>query len=286
MKPAVLLQTDFSNTWSAVATMKGVIKRTDPELEIYDLCHDIKCYDPWEASLSLSAAEPYWPAGTVIVSVVDPGVGTDRRASVALLKDGTYVVTPDNGTLTHLKNGVGIAAVREIDEERNRFRPKEEVSVFHGRDLFGYCAALLASGKITFEEVGRAYPVSEVVECPEFDLQPEIDGDRVSTWIMTGLKHFGGVQFYITNEAWKRLGYAEGDRVRIRIAHEGALLFDRIVPFAKSFGFVPKGEPVLYCGSSLYLSLDCNQGNLMEQYKIGTGRDWKVRLERVPHREF
>lgn len=281
MKPAILLQTDFSNTWSAVATMKGVIKMTDPELEIYDLCHDIKCFDPWEASLSLSAAEPYWPRGTVIVSVVDPGVGTPRRASVARLNDGTYVVTPDNGTLTHLKHSVGIAAVREIDERRNRFRAKEAVSVFHGRDLFGYCAALLASGKICFEEVGREYPVSQVVECPEYGLLPEIRGDRVDTWIMTGLKHFGGIQFYITNEAWKGLGYTEGDNVRIRIVHEGTAVFDRIVPFAASFGFVPKGEPVLYCGSSLYLSLDCNQDSFMGKYGIGTGCDWKVRLAKA-----
>lgn len=120
MKPFLLLQTDFSNTWGAVASMKGVIKLVDPALEIYDLCHDIKAFDPWEASLSLAAAEPYWPAGTVIVSVVDPGVGTARRACAALLRDGTYVVTPDNGTLTHLKHGVGIQTVREISP-KHRF---------------------------------------------------------------------------------------------------------------------------------------------------------------------
>lgn len=281
MKAIILLQTDFSNTWGAVASMKGVIKITDPELEIYDLCHDIKSFDPWEASLSLNTTEPYWPAGTVIVSVVDPGVGTSRRASVALLNDGTYVVTPDNGTLTHLKNGVGIAAIREIDETRNRYHAKEDVSVFHGRDLFGYCAALLASGKISFEEVGKEYPVSEVIECPEYYLKPEINGDQVETWIMTGLKHFGGIQLGITNDAWKHLGYEEGDRVRIRIAHEGTTVFDSIVPFAKSFGFVPKGEPVLYCGSSLYLSLDCNQDNFMSKYGIDTGKDWKVNLAKA-----
>ena len=200
---------------------------------------------------------------------------------MARLNDGTYVVTPDNGTLTHLKHSVGIAAVREIDERRNRFRAKEDVSVFHGRDLFGYCAALLASGKISFEQVGRAYPVSQVIECPEYSLLPEIHGDRVDTWIMTGLKHFGGIQFYITNEEWKRLGYTEGDNVSIRITHEGTAVFDGIVPFAKSFGFVPKGDPVLYCGSSLYLSLDCNQDSFMDKYGIGTGRDWKVSLAKA-----
>lgn len=278
MKPAILLQTDFSTTWGAVASMKGVIKITDPELEIYDLCHDIKQYDPWEASLSLNTTEPYWPAGTVIVSVVDPGVGTARKASVALLCDGTYVVTPDNGTLTHLKHGVGIAAIREIDETRNRYHAKEEVSVFHGRDLFGFCGALLASGKITFEEVGPAYPVEKVVECEEYALRPKFDGNTVETWVMTGLAHFGGIQFFVSNEAWKTLPCKEGDRVQICITHAGNTVFDAAVPFAKSFGFVPKGAPVLYCGSSLFLCLDCNQASFMQTYGVGFGREWKATL--------
>ena len=281
MKPAILLQTDFSNTWSAVASMKGVIKITDPELEIYDLCHDIKSFDPWEASLSLNTAEPYWPKGTVIVSVVDPGVGTSRRASVALLNDGTYVVTPDNGSLTHLKNGVGIREIRQIDETKNRYHAAEEVSVFHGRDLFGYCAALLASGKISFEGVGPAYPVSEVVECSEYYLRPEVRDRVVKTWIMTGLRHFGGVQFGITNEEFKALGYTEGSKLRITIAHEGKTVFDEQVLFAKSFGFVEKGEPVLYCGSSRYLSLDCNMDNFMNKYGVDTGTGWTVSISPV-----
>lgn len=278
MKPAILLQTDFSNTWSAVASMKGVIRITDPALEIFDLCHDIKSFDPWEASLSLNTTEPYWPKGTVIVSVVDPGVGTSRRASVALLNDGTYVVTPDNGTLTHLKHSVGIREIREIDESRNRYHAKEEVSVFHGRDLFGYCAALLASGKISFEEVGPAYPVSEVVECPEYSLRPEIVDGVVHTWVMTGLQHFGGIQLGITNREFQALGYAEGQPIHVEIFHDGNPVFQKDVLFAKSFGFVEKGEPVLYCGSSQYLSLDCNMGHFMNQYGVGIGAAWTVRL--------
>lgn len=278
MKPAILLQTDFSNTWGAVASMKGVIKIVDPGLEIFDLCHDIKSFDPWEASLSLATVEPYWPKGTVIVSVVDPGVGTDRRASVALLCDGSYVVTPDNGALTHLLHTVGVKAVREIDESRNRYRGGEEVSVFHGRDLFGYCAALLASGKICFEEVGKEYPVSEIKQCPEYFIRPESIENGVKTWIMTGLKHFGGIQFGITNEEFRSLGFTEGDAFKISIFHRGEAEYEGIVPFAKSFGFVPEGEAVLYCGSSKYLSLDLNMDNFMGRYSIGTGREWTAEI--------
>ena len=100
---------------------------------------------------------------TVFVSVVDPGVGTPRKASVALLKDGNYVITPDNGTLTHVYYNVGIEAIREIDETKNRYQGTENVSVFHGRDLFAYTAAKLASGQITFEEVGESYSLDDIV---------------------------------------------------------------------------------------------------------------------------
>lgn len=280
MKSIIVLQTDFSLEWPAVAEMKGVIKQVDRELEIEDSCHVIKSFDPWEASLNLHMVEPYWPAGTVFVSVVDPGVGTSRRASVAKLKDGNYVVTPDNGTLTHLKHTVGIVGIRKIDESINRYRPQEAVSVFHGRDLFAYCAARLAAGIITFEEVGPEYPVEEVVECPEYHLRPVLKPFYAEGFIMTGLKHFGGVQFNITNREWKDCGFVEGDRVMVTIEHHGEVAFAQTVLFAGSFGFVAKGDPVLYCGSSMFLSLDCNQERFMQKYNIGTGKEWKVLLEK------
>ncbi|MBQ9328119.1 MAG: SAM-dependent chlorinase/fluorinase [Solobacterium sp.] len=278
MKPIIVLQTDFSNTWNAVASMKGVIKLVDKELEIVDLCHEIKQFDPWEASLSLASTVPYWPDDTIFVSVVDPGVGTTRRAAAAKLNNGIVVITPDNGTLTHLKYHPGIAEVREIDETVNRFHPEEEVEVFHGRDLFGYTAAKLASGRISFAGIGPVYPVEEIVECEEYHRKP-ILGDRMAKgYVMTGLKHFGGVQFNITNAEWKGLGIAEGTNVRVCITHNGKTVFNEDVLYAASFGAVPIGAPVLYCGSSRYLSLDCNQGNFMDTYGVGFGNGWNVEL--------
>ncbi len=278
-KPCILLQTDFSLTWSAAASMKGVIKSTDPTLDIQDLCHDIKKYDPWEASLSLNACEPYWPHGTVIVSVVDPGVGTDRKACAALLNDGTYVITPDNGTLTHLKHGVGIREVRQISPEI-RFGGKEEVSVFHGRDIFAYCAALLASGRITYEQTGTAYDPEDVVECEEFRMKPVYTDESAECFIMTGLKHFGGIQFNIPNADWRKMA-EEGSFVRIAISHLGNIVFDQDVMYAASFGCAELGEPVLYCGSSGFLSLDCNQDSFMDRYGIGIGKQWTAVLRKT-----
>ena len=156
MKPILVFQTDFTYKESAVSAMYGVVKSVDRELEIIDATHQIPQYDIWSASYRLFQPMRFWPKGTIFVSVVDPGVGTPRRGCVALTEDGYYVVTPDNGTLTHVKALVGIREVREIDQRVNRLRGKgtEETSVFHGRDVFGYTAARLASGIITYEGVG------------------------------------------------------------------------------------------------------------------------------------
>ena len=96
----------------------------------------------------------------------------DRKACAAKLNDGTIVITPDNGTLTHLLHSPGVREVREIDESVNRYRGGDHSEVFHGRDLFGYTAAKLASGLITFEEVGPQYPIVEIVECEEYYSRP------------------------------------------------------------------------------------------------------------------
>ena len=159
MQPILAFQTAFTYKEGAGCAEHGVVKRVDRTLEIIDGSHEIPQYDIWSASYRLYQSMKFWPKGTIFVSVVDPGVGTKRRACVAKTSDGYFVVTPDNGSLTHLKNWVGIEAVREIDETVNRLRGKdtEEVSIFHGRDLFGYCAAKFSSGIISYEEVGPAY---------------------------------------------------------------------------------------------------------------------------------
>lgn len=276
MKPCILLQTDFSLTWSAVASMKGVIKIVDPSLDVQDICHEIKSFDPWEASMSLNTVEPYWPKGSIFVSVVDPGVGTKRKACVALLADGNYVVTPDNGTLTHLFHRVGVKEIREIDEKVNRYKAQEEVSVFHGRDIFAYCAARLASGLITFEQVGEKYPVEEVVICEEYEKKPVLGQCSASGFIQSGLKHFGGIQVNITNEEWKQCGFQLGDVVHTVIRHNGEMVFEKDILYHEAFGCVEKSEPILYCGSSRYLCLDCNMDNFMGIYGIESGKEWEI----------
>ena len=130
----------------------------DSSLKLFDLTHEIPAYNIWEAAYRLEQTVPYWPAGTVFVSVVDPGVGTDRTSVVLKTSKGHFIVTPDNGTLTLIAQTEGIDEVREIDESVNRRQGSEISYTFHGRDVYAYTGARLASGKITFEQVGRSLP--------------------------------------------------------------------------------------------------------------------------------
>src|SRR5450432_3681409 len=113
---ALVLQTDFGLKDGAVAAMRGVAVGVSPKISIYDLSHENTPFDIWEGAYRLKQAAPFWPAGTVFVSVVDPGVGTARKSVVLKTKSGHYFVSPDNGTLTLIADELGIAAVREIDE--------------------------------------------------------------------------------------------------------------------------------------------------------------------------
>src|ERR1043165_9427101 len=143
--------------------MKGVAMEVSPDLKLFDLTHEIPAYNIWEAAYRLEQTVRYWPAGTVFVSVVDPGVGTDRKSVVLKTKSGHFIVTPDNGTLTLIAESLGIAELREIDEAVNRRKDSEKSYTFHGRDVYAYTGARLAAGAISFEQVGHALPDSVVM---------------------------------------------------------------------------------------------------------------------------
>ena len=160
---ALILQTDFSLKDGAVSAMKGVAFGVDHNLKIFDLTHEIPPYNIWEGAYRLYQTASYWPQGSVFVSVVDPGVGTDRKSVVLKTKNGQYFVSPDNGTLTLVAQTLGIDSVREIDEKANRLKGSEKSYTFHGRDVYAYTGARLASGVITFEQVGPELP-AKVVE--------------------------------------------------------------------------------------------------------------------------
>ena len=278
-KPILVFQTAFTYKEGAVSAMYGVVKTVDRELEIFDGTHEIPQYDTWSASYRLLQSLPFWPKGTIYVSVVDPGVGTSRRACVAKTANGYYVVTPDNGALTHIKKEFGILEVREIDERVNRLPSTRGVSIFHGRDLFGYTAARLASGIIGFEGVGPAYPVEEIV-CHPIP-EPTVGPGHARGIFEIDDPNFGNLWTNIPLEAFNAAGFAYGDMVHTRVFHGEELIFEQDVLFHRSFGFAEKGAPMLYNNELMKLGMAVTQGSLERQYGMGFGSDWIVDLSKA-----
>ena len=276
MKPILVFQTDFTYKEGAVCAMYGVVKSVDRELEIIDGTHEIPQYDIWSASYRLYQSMRFWPKGTIFVSVVDPGVGTPRKACVAKTADGYYVVSPDNGSLTHLNHFFGITEVREIDQTINRLKGKntEGVSIFHGRDLFSYCAARLASGIITYEQVGPDYPVKEIIALPI--LEPKLDHDKVSGIFEINDPNFGNLWTNIPLSMFLEAGFAYGDHLNLTVSHAGKVVFSEILLFHQSFGFAQKGEAMIYNNELMKVALAVNQGNFSERNKLGYGPEWQV----------
>jgi S-adenosylmethionine hydrolase len=280
MKPLLVFQTDFSYKETAVSAMYGVVKSVDRQLEIFDATHEIPQHDTWSASYRLTQAMAFWPKGTIFVSVVDPGVGTSRKACVAKTADGYFVVSPDNGSLTHLFAWVGITEVREIDETVNRLKGKntEKVGVFHGRDVFAYCAAKLASGAITFEEVGPAYPVKEIIRHPIHE--PNFSMGKASGIFEINDPNFGNLWTNFPLNDFMNAGFAYGDRPLLTVRHQGKEIFSQRVLFHQSFGFVEPGEPILYNNELMRVSAAVNQGKFSETYNLGYGPDWEVEINK------
>ena len=276
-KPIITFQTDFGV--GGGSAMRGTCLKVDPELEVYEITHSVTKFDIRTAARNLRNIVPYWPEGTVFVSVIDPGVGTSRRASVALLNNGSYVVTPDNGTLTLLADTIGVRAVRIIDENVNRLKGTEKVSIFHGRDLFAYCAARLASGIIDFEGVGPEYPVSEIVRYAEPGYS--VSGNALTGSVTGMMRTFGNIETSIPIEAAEKAGFSSGDSVRVVISGDTGTAYDSTVAYRPSFGWVAEGEDVLYNSSDGVLGIGINLGNFSEKYGISPSEKWTVTVSPV-----
>lgn len=277
-KPILVFQTDFTYKEGAVCAMYGVVKSVDRSLEIIDGTHEIPRFDTWSASYRLYQTMRFWPKGTIFVSVVDPGVGTSRRACVARTSGDYYIVTPDNGTLTHVKAYMGIEEVREIDETRNRLKDTEGTSVFHGRDLFGYCAAKLASGIISYEEVGPEYPVEEIVTHPI--IQPSVSLNRAEGIFEICDPNFGNMWTNIPADVFLANGFEYGDMLDMTISSGGRTVHRERALFARSFGYVNKGETVIYTNELMKIAVATCMGSFRETWHVDYGPDWTVLFEK------
>jgi len=269
----LVLQSDFGEKDSAVASMKGVAVSVASDIQIFDLTHEIPAYNIWEASIRLIQTAEYWPKGTVFVSVVDPGVGTSRKSVVLKTKSGHYFVTPDNGTLTFVAQELGVEELREIDETVNRLENSEKSFTFHGRDVYAYTGARLASGVIAFEEVGGILP-RKVVSIPYQSAYYEKGVVMGNIPILD--VQYGNVWTNIDRDTLHELGLQLGHQVRVRVRHSEKLVLDITVPYVKTFGAVEVGKPLLYLNSINSVSLAINQGNFAAVHHIDSGPEWSV----------
>jgi len=277
-KKIVVYQSDFGLKDGAVSEMKGVAMGVSPDLKLFDLTHEIPAYNIWEAAYRLQQTVPYWPAGTVFVSVVDPGVGTSRKSVVLLTKTGQYIVTPDNGTLTLVAELLGIAAIREIDEAVNRRKDSKKSYTFHGRDVYSYTAARLAAGVIGFEQVGPLLAKQEVVSLPY--QHAVMEGSVIKGTIPVLDVQYGNVWTNIPAELFQKLGVKFGEVVAVRILHGGQEVYQGEMPYTETFGSVELGKPLTYLNSLLQLSFALNQGNFAAKYVIASGGEWTVEVRK------
>jgi len=274
---ALVLQSDFGVKDAAVASMKGVAVGVSSDLDIYDLTHEVPAFNIWEASLRLAQTAQYWPAGTVFVSVVDPGVGTARKSVVLKTKSGHFFVTPDNGTLTAVAEQLGIDSVREIDEAVNRLANSEKSYTFHGRDVYAYTGARLAANVISFKQVGKKLPDQVMTIAYQKALY---ENGRIAGNIEILDPQYGNIWTNIDRATFKNLELQPGDLVTIKITNGDQVVQEKTIPYYDSFGRVEVGQPLLYLNSLNNVALALNQGNYAATFQILSGSNWNIELSK------
>jgi len=276
---ALVLQTDFGVKDGAVAAMRGVAFGVSPKLAIFDLSHENTPFDIWEAAYRLKQTVPYWPAGTVFVSVVDPGVGTERKSIVLETRTGHFFVGPDNGTFTLVAEECGIVAVREIDEAKNRRQGSERSYTFHGRDVYAFVGARLAAEAIAFKDVGPQLPARVVALNYE---RPRLQGAVLAGTIPALDYQYGNVWTNLDEVLFARLDPKFGEPFRVTITQTGRTIYQGEMPYVRSFGDVPEGAPLLYLNSLMNVSFALNMGDFAKSHHVGRGAQWAVRIEKIP----
>jgi S-adenosylmethionine hydrolase len=256
-RPTIVFMTDFGTANDAVALCKAVIVGIAPDARIMDITHQVTPFSIEEGARNLASVSPYYPAGTVFLVVVDPGVGTSRKAVIVKSKKGQFFVLPDNGLITPVLDRDGLEAAREITN--HAWMVGENVSsTFHGRDIFSPAAAHLAAG----EDWTLAGPeVTDFVR-----LQPHVatvNPGGIAGMIIALDDPFGSLITNIQAEDFKKLGYAVGEKVSVKIDSKSFTL-----PYVKTFMDVPIGQPLLYVDSRGRMAIALNQRDFSKTYKI------------------
>lgn len=256
-RTAIVFMTDFGTANDAVAICKAVIAGIAPDARLMDITHQVTPFQIEEASRFLAGVTPYYPAGTVFLVVVDPGVGTSRKAVVVKSKKGQYFVLPDNGIISPVLDRDGLDSAREITNP-NWMIQAAVSSTFHGRDIFSPAAAHLAAGW-DFNLVGPEVPqLIRLTPKTSTTSDKGIDGDLI------GLDDpYGSLITDIPVDEFKKLGYSLGDKIQVLLDKKPVTL-----PYGKTFMDVPVGESLLYIDSRGRVGIAVNEGNYSKKFNI------------------
>jgi S-adenosyl-L-methionine hydrolase (adenosine-forming) len=255
--PTIVFMTDFGTVDDSVAICKGVMYGLEPNLRIVDLTHQVTPFSILDGARFLYGATPYYPAGTVFVVVIDPGVGSTRKAVVVKSKRGQYFVLPDNGLITLVEDRDGIEGAREITN-RSWMIGTALSSTFHGRDIFAPVGAHLARGE-DWTQVGP-----ELKQLVRLDVKAaKVDGRGVSGEVIATDGPFGNLVTNVAADDFMKLGYERGQAVRVTLGTA-----QMTIPFVKTFADVLLKKPLLYLDSRGHVGLALNQGNFAAVYGI------------------
>jgi S-adenosylmethionine hydrolase len=257
--PTVVFMTDFGVVDDSVALCKGVMYTIVPDLRIVDLTHEVTPFSVLDGARFLAGASPYFPAGTVFLVVIDPGVGSTRKAVVVKSKRGQYFVLPDNGLMTLVQDRDGIESAREITN-RDWMIGSALSSTFHGRDIFSPVGAHLAHGE-DWMKVGPEVPVAKLIR---LDLAaPKLDEHGLSGEVIATDGPFGNLVTNISGEDFLKLDYGHGQNVHVTIGKT-----EMNLPFVRTFSDVPLKKPLIYIDSRGNIALAVNQGSFAATYSI------------------
>ncbi|MBX3017086.1 MAG: S-adenosyl-l-methionine hydroxide adenosyltransferase family protein [Bdellovibrionaceae bacterium] len=274
-RQALVLMTDFGLKDGAVSEMRGVAYQVAPDLLISDITHEVPPFDIWQAAYRMKQTAPYWADGTVFVTVVDPGVGSERKSIVAKSKSGKYYVGPDNGHLTLISEMDPFAEVRVIDESKSRLKGSEESYTFHGRDLYVYVGAQLAAGTTKFEDVGQ--PLGRDIVRLDYQ-KTAFEGGVLKGQVPILDVNYGNVWTNISKKEFLTR-FPNPQKLKVRILNKKKVVYQGTLPYVTTFAAVPKGQPLLYINSLLDLSVALNQGSFAAQHKIGSGLGWTIEVQ-------
>ena len=257
--PTIVFMTDFGVVDDSVALCRGVMYGIMPDVRIVDLTHEVTPFSILDGARFLYGATPYFPAGTVFVVVIDPTVGSTRKAIVARSKRGQYFVLPDNGLLTLVEQRDGIEAVREITNPDWMIGSKLS-STFHGRDIFSPAGAHVARGD-DWTKAGPEVPVKDLVR-----LQLKVatlDERGLSATVIATDGPFGNLVTNVDAEDFLKLGYSRGQDVPVSVGGR-----DMKIKFVRTFSDVPLGQALLYIDSRGHLALAVNQNSFAAMYGV------------------